>query len=146
MKINAILLTFFSILLATSCSNKAVTPNQPSETETQIVGNWFWLESCGGFTGKCFVPSYIGSEGISFTKDGKFYHWCDVCSFPGVFDYRIEQKTSHFYGPDTIVTVIVIIDDEPFLPELIIKYLDDSGLTVIEDCIDCYESVYSKNQ
>lgn len=147
------LVTCLAILIATSCGDKAVTPNQLSETETQIVGNWFWLESCGGFAGKCISPSVIGSDGVDFSKEGKIYYWCDVCTFPKLLDYKIEQKTSGIYGPDTIVTVIVITGDEQVspgltvqLPDLIIKHLDDSGLTVQEDCIDCYESVYSKNQ
>ena len=144
MKANAILLTFFAIFITTSCSDKAVEPIQPPEIELEkIVGNWFWLESCGGITGICFDTSGFGSEGISFTKDGIFDRWCDVC-YPLPIDYKIEQKTSYFYGPDTIVTAIVFIHEDVTIVDLIIKQLDDNGLTVIEDCGDCYESVYSR--
>ena len=143
MRTNAFLLTCLAILIATSCSDKAVTPNQLSETETQLIGDWLLLETCGGIDGKCTVP-YNGDR-VSFTTEGNIYYSCNTC-YPLSLNYRIEQKTSLIYGPDTIVTVIVIIRDEPYhFPELIIKHLDDSALTVIEDCIDCYESVYSKD-
>ncbi len=33
------LVTCLAILITTSCGDKAVTPYQPSETETQIIGN-----------------------------------------------------------------------------------------------------------
>lgn len=145
MRANVFLVTCLAIFITTSCSDKAVTPYQPPETETQLIGNWFWLESCGGIGGICIGPSRIGSEGISFTKDGIFYRWCDVC-YPLPIDYKIVQKTSYFYGPDTIVTAIVFIHEDVTIVDLIIKQLDDNGLTVIEDCGDCYEIVYSKNQ
>lgn len=143
MRATIFLVTCLVIFITISCSDKAVTPYQPSESETQIVGNWLWLESCGGITGNCEDSSGFGSEGISFTKDGIFYRWCDVC-YPLPIDYKIEQKTSYFYGPDTIVTAIVFIHEDVTIVDLIIKQLDDNGLTVIEDCGDCYESVYSR--
>ena len=141
MKANAFLLTCLAIIITTSCGDKALEPTQPPNIETKLIGNWFLLESCGGIDGKCTVP-YSG-ESVSFTTDGKIHYLCDVCFFLP-YDYKIEQKTSLIYGPDTIVTVIVIFGDEPVLPELIIKSLNDSGLTVQEDCADCYESFYSR--
>ena len=143
MRTNALLVTCVAILFTTSCGDKPVAPYQPSETETLIIGDWFLLETCGGIGGICTVPHM--NDGVSFTTEGKIHYSCDVCYFLPL-DYRIEQKTSLIYGPDTIVTVIVITSDHSILPELIIEHLDDSALTVQEDCIDCYESVYSRNR
>ncbi len=145
MKSISVLLFCLAILLITSCSDKPVSPTQPPDTEAQIVGDWLWLESCGGIAGNCIDTSILGNMGISFTKDGIFYGWCDVCD-PLPLDYKIEQKKSYSYGPDTIVTAIVFMHEDITIVDLIIKQLDDSGLTVLEDCGDCYESVYSRIQ
>ena len=145
MKTTSFLLICLALILVTSCSDKGIEPIQTTDIEAKLIGNWLWLESCGGIDGKCLRPPYIGKEGLSFDKDGKSFYWRDD-GFPSILDYKIEQKTSLVYRPDTIVTVIVFISESVVIQDLIIKQLDDSGLTVIEDCIDCYESVYSKTQ
>lgn len=137
------LVTCLAILITTACGDKAVTPYQPSETETQIIGNWLWQESCGGIAGICTDSSAFGSEGISFTKDGVSFGWCPVCD-PLYSDYKIVQKKSYTYGSDTIVTAIERKYENDVLVDFIIKQLDDTGLTLIEDCGDCYVTTYSR--
>ena len=137
------LVTCLAILITTSCGDKAVTPYQPSETETRIIGNWLWQESCGGIAGTCTDSSAFGSEGISFTKDGIFYAWCDVCD-PLELEYSVVRKKSYIYGPDTIVDMLVIGSTSMFYPQQIIRHLDDSSLTLVQDCFDCYENYYSR--
>ena len=143
MRVNIFLVTCLAILIATSCDDKGVTPYQPSETETQIIGDWLWQKSCGGIAGTCTDSSALGSEGITFTKEGLFYRWCDVC-YPLELEYSIVQKTSYIYGSDTIVNILVIGSTSVILSELIIRQLDDSGLTLVQDCADCYENYYSR--
>ncbi len=143
MKANTILLTFFVILLATSCSDKSVTPNQPPGDEQQIIGNWLWVKSCGGFAGGCTDNSPLPNMGITFTKDGIFYAWCDVCD-PLELEYSVVRKKSYIYGPDTIVDMLVIGSTSMFYPQQIIRHLDDSSLTLVQDCFDCYENYYSR--
>ncbi|MEE8404812.1 MAG: hypothetical protein V3S17_05430 [candidate division Zixibacteria bacterium] len=145
MKTTLVLLTCLIILIAASCDDKGVEPNPLSEAETQIIGNWLWLESCGGIDGNCTDTSAFGTEGITFTKEGLSYQWCPVC-FPLLADYKIVRKTSYTYGQDTIVTAIVRTFEDSPLIDLIIKQLDDTGLTLIQDCGDCYVTSYSRIQ
>jgi len=144
MKVNVVLLTFFAILLAASCGDKSVTPNHPSETETQIVGDWLWLQSCGGIDGNCEDSSGFGDEGISFGKDGSFFIWGTLIDPMDGIEYNIEQKTSFIFGLDTIVTAIVFKHENATFVDWIIKILDDNSLTVVRDCADCYESAYAR--
>ena len=145
MKANAVLLTFFSILLATSCGDKAVTPNQPPEFELEkIVGDWFWKESCGGIEGNCFDTSISTGIGISFRENGTFFGFCDLCDPLDGIVYKIKKKPSFSFGPDTIVTAIELTHEDSKFVDLIITHLDDSRLTVIEDCADCYMMTYSR--
>ena len=137
------LVTCLAILITTSCGDKAVTTYQPSGTETQIIGNWLWQESCGGIAGICTDSSAFGSEGISFTKDGISFGWCPVCD-PLYSDYKIVQKISYYYGSDTIVTAIEREYEDVNFVDLIIKQLDDTALTLIQDCGDCYVTSYSR--
>jgi len=143
MRTTSILLTFFTILLATSCSDKSLEPIQPPDYEAKIVGDWLWLESCGGIAGVCNDSTAFGSEGISFTKDGISYGWCPVCD-PLYSDYKIVQKISYYYGSDTIITAIEREYEDVNFVDLIIKQLDDSTLTLIQDCGDCYVTSYAR--
>ena len=143
MKANAILLTLFVFSLVTSCSEKVVGPPELPGAESQLIGDWLWLESCGGIAGVCNDSSAFGSEGISFTKDGISFGWCPVCD-PLYSDYKIVQKKSYTYGQDTIVTAIVRTFEDSPLIDLIIKQLDDTALTLIQDCGDCYVTSYSR--
>ena len=137
------LVTCLAILITTSCGDKAVEPIQPPDIDARLIGNWFWLESCGGIAGTCTDSSAFGSEGISFTKDGIFYAWCDVCD-PLELEYSVVRKKSYIYGPDTIVDMLVIGSTSMFYPQQIIRHLDDSLLTLVQDCFDCYENYYSR--
>ena len=144
MKSKSFLLICLATMLTAACGDKAVTPYQPSGTETQIIGNWLWLESCGGIGGNCEDSSGFGDEGISFGKDGSFLHWGTLIDPMDGIEYNIEQKTSYFYGPDTIVTAIVFKHENATFVDLIIKILDDNSLTVVQDCTDCYMMTYSR--
>ena len=143
MKANALLVTCLAIFITTSCGDKAVTPTQPSQAETQIVGQWLWQESCGGIAGICNDSSVFGAQGITFTEEGLSFQWCPVCD-PLFIDYKIVQKKSYTYGSDTIVTAIERKYENDVLVDFIIKQLDDTGLTLIEDCGDCYVTTYSR--
>lgn len=147
MKANAILLTFFAIFITTSCGDKAVEPIQPPEIELEkIVGNWLWLESCGGIDGNCEDSSGFGDDGISFGKDGSFFAWGTLIDPMDGIEYNIEQKTSFIFGPDTLVTAIVFKHESVTFTDWIIKILDDNSLTIVRDCADCYMSTYSRIQ
>ena len=137
------LVTILAILITTSLRDKALTSYQPSETETQIIGDWLWQESCGGIAGGCTDNSPLPKLGITFTKDGIFYAWCDVCD-PLELEYSVVRKKSYIYGPDTIVDMLVIGSTSMFYPQQIIRHLDDSSLTLVQDCFDCYENYYSR--
>ena len=144
MRINVFLVTCLVFFIATSCSDKAVTPNQPPDYEAQIVGEWLWLESCGGIDGNCEDSSGFGDEFIGFGKDGSFLFWGTLIDPMDGIKYKIEQKTSYFYGPDTIVTAIVFKHENATFTDWIIKILDDNSLTLVRDCADCYVSTYAR--
>ena len=59
-------------------------------------------------------------------------------------DYKIVQKISYYYGSDTIVTAIEREYEDVNFVDLIIKQLDDSTLTLIQDCGDCYVISYAR--
>ena len=142
MKANAFLLTLFTFLLATSCSNKALEPIQPPDYEAEIVGDWLWLESCGGIAGNCEYSTEFPQEGISFGENGSFFAWGTLIDPMDGITYKIVQKISYSYGQDTIVTAIERRHETQTFVDLIIMQLDDNGLMFIRDCGDCYMSTY----
>ena len=144
MKANAILLTLFVFSLVTSCSEKVVGPPELPGAESQLIGDWLWLESCGGIDGNCFDTSSLPNQGISFMNDSMFFSWCDLCDPMEGIVYKIKNKPSFSFGPDTIVTAIELTHENTEFVDLIITHLDDSGLTVMEDCADCYVTSYSR--
>ena len=48
-----------------SCSSDDETGIDNSE----LIGKWNWISSCGGFTGDCWYPSEDNYESVEFTND-----------------------------------------------------------------------------
>jgi hypothetical protein len=76
-----------SLLLGSSCAGEP----EP----TQIFGEWHWVSSVGGLTGKdVLTPALVGAtRTLSFTRDSLFVQ-CEgsPCSLPTKFTLRTEQS------------------------------------------------------
>jgi hypothetical protein len=63
-------LMLLSLLLITfSCSKKE---DIKFDDVNQLLGKWFWVSACGGFSGGCIYPSSTEHTTIEFNKNGKY--------------------------------------------------------------------------
>lgn len=60
---NLIYLLIFTLGII-SCSSDVETEIDNSE----LIGKWNWISSCGGFTGGCWYPSEDNYESVEFTN------------------------------------------------------------------------------
>ena len=97
-RINCLLLS--AVLLGGSGCKKDPGP-------TELFGDWQWVSSTGGFTGKeVYTPASINlSRTLSFTHDSLFVQ-CDngQCSVPTKFTSRTER--SYITGKPTLILTI----------------------------------------
>lgn len=93
-------LLFGAILLGSGSCKKEPGPSE-------IFGDWQWVSSTGGFTGKeVYTPaSTNSSRTLSFSRDSMFVQ-CDdgQCSIPTKFTSRMER--SYLTGEQALILTI----------------------------------------
>jgi hypothetical protein len=89
-----------SALLASSSCQKEAGP-------AELFGNWQWVSSTGGFTGKqVYTPASSNlSRTLSFSRDSLFVQ-CDngKCTGPTKFTSRLER--SYITGEQTLILTL----------------------------------------
>ncbi len=128
-KLTISLIILLSIVLI-SCDDK------PTEIVNPIVGNWRWVQSCGGIAGACiYADSVDYTRTITFDYNSNFYELRNgSVTFTG--KYRIVRKP--VWGADT--SDVIVITDYPF--EMEIDYIRNDSLSLNDICYDCFGSIY----
>jgi hypothetical protein len=80
-----------------SCSSDDETGIDNSE----LIGKWNWISSCGGFTGDCWYPSEDNYESVEFTND--LYIKKNNGSVNTEMNYSITD--SHINGTDILYII-----------------------------------------
>ena len=80
-----------------SCSSDDETGIDNSE----LIGKWNWISSCGGFTGDCWYPSDDNYESVEFTND--LYIKKNNGSVNTEMNYSITD--SHINGTDILYII-----------------------------------------
>ncbi len=136
-----ILLTLCSFLLG--CSKQ--TPTQASSiSDSTYFGSWNWIRTAGGYTGGIMsTPGTLGySVKIELTSDSilKVYH-ADTFFASGPFSIHREWLPN---GLDS-VDVITCPDTISSRPQYI-RLIGRDTLNLVDQCMDCYSSFYSRAQ
>jgi hypothetical protein len=65
---------------------------------SELIGKWNWISSCGGFTGNCWYPSENNYESVEFTNNAY------IKRINGVLDTEINYTMTDTYmnGTSTI--------------------------------------------
>ena len=68
---------------------------------SELIGKWNWVSSCGGFTGGCWYPSEDNYESVEFTND--LY----IKKNNGIVDTEINYSItdSHINGTDVLYII-----------------------------------------
>lgn len=130
MKLNIVLSAV--VIFFISCS---VTDIQT--TSHEIVGQWEWVKSTGGFAGHTISPDSAGyaKQQIYFTDNQKFsFFQSDTLVLSGT--YFLEKEND-----DTIVRYE--IEGNTFYPDQKVHFFKDS-LILMDECADCYTNTYKR--
>ncbi len=82
------------ILIITSCSSD----DEAGIDNSELMGKWNWISSCGGFTGGCWYPSEDNYESVEFTNSIYIKKINDVIDTE--INYSITD--SHINGTDIL--------------------------------------------
>jgi hypothetical protein len=128
-------LCVFGCLIA-SCSDDPTGPAGAS-----VLGDWTWVESCGGFAGECRTPEKIGhSQSLVFASGFVYFEYEDGRLVSGGTYKRTRSDDNIFGRPMDALEM----SSRPCL-QLIISLTSDE-LELADNCYDGFASRYEKNR
>jgi len=132
MKFYAIVLIAF--LLSLSCCSILGSNSNHSD----IVGNWKWIKSTGGFAGHTITPDSTGysQQQLHFSKDHKFlFFQADTLVTSG--QYSLSNQSGNI-----IINYNAATGSD--LPDQWIEFNKNDTLILKDRCADCYTSTYRR--
>ena len=132
MKLYTIVSTAFLLSLA-SCSIFGSNLNH-----SDIVGNWKWIKSTGGFAGHTITPDSTGysQEQLRFSTDHKFLFFrADTLVTSG--QYSLSNQRGNIIINYNAAT-------GPDLHDQWIEFNNNDTLILKDRCADCYTSTYRR--
>jgi hypothetical protein len=135
------MLAIFAVIVSLfliGCTKKS-SPTQASSANTQsdstYFGSWNWIKSSGGFTGGTQTPSTVGyTIKIVLRQDSTFESYVRD-TLNGTTRFTIFRRNS--------VDVIHYADSMRFWQQYIMLIGRDT-LELVDQCVDCYSSFYSR--
>lgn len=133
---NQLKLIFFFLLavILSACSILGSNSNS-----SQIVGEWEWFRSTGGFTGETVTPDSAGasSQRIIFQSNLNFsYFHADTLVASG--KYSINEKEG--------VTIISYDTDKNYFFDQRVQFEGSDTLILADECADCYINYYNRDE
>lgn len=126
--------------LALGCEDSTSPPDDP-ELLPELVGEWDWLGSCGGFSYGCSSPQSTGQTMTwVFSADG-FFQWFRSDSLFLSGPYRIVMGELGIVNREAY---LLWVNDAPMLKALELVATDT--LRVIDDCYDCFTSRWARRR
>lgn len=124
-----------SVAILSACSISGSDSNS-----SQIVGQWEWFRSTGGFIGETITPDSEGATNLQliFKSDFSFsFFRADTLVTSG--KYSISKKNG-----ETIVSYDTA--KENFFFDQQIQFKGSDTLILADECADCYINFYSRNK
>lgn len=127
------------VLCVMVCLGMACSEAPISSSKVSLVGEWSWVESCGGFAGDCRTPAKLGhSRSLVFMPGAVYVRYED-----GQLKEKGSYKRTTSY--DNILGKTMDAVELSGLPwPMLIGSLTNDSLVLIDDCIDCFSSRYAR--
>lgn len=123
------------ILLFSSCDDNGIDALHRSNG---LIGEWKWLESCGGFAGQCHTPESTGdTKTIEFTADST-YRMILNDSLILESPFHI-QKSKSIYSEDS--TEVIIYDKHSIRQSFSIN---NDSLILNDEVYDGFQNFYKR--
>jgi hypothetical protein len=132
----AILLT----VLALGCEDSVSPPGDP-DILPDLIGQWEWLGSCGGFVYGCSTPQSTGQAmNWVFGADGIF-QWFSSDSLFLSGPFRVVRGELGIWNREAN---LLWVNDAPM--GLALELVASDTLRAIEDCVDCFTSLWARRR
>lgn len=116
-----------------------------SQNTKKLIGKWNWIEASGGISGDITTPASSGKKiRIEFSKKGTYKEWENdklVYAKP----YKVEKiKRVNNEAPIEFIKYGTKSDQMQQRISERFEFRGKDTLVLIQDCSDCYTSVYVK--
>jgi hypothetical protein len=124
-----------SVCLTLSCSDNATGTSAPS-----LIGEWNWVESCGGIAGTCYSPKTVGHKrSLEFRAGWVYFEFeDDVLVYSGT--YRLDHLDRTVF--DKSIDAL-IMSGRPC--EQLLVTLTGEELELVDNCSDGFASRYRRS-
>ena len=138
-RLGVALIAVLAALLVIQCCDKGATVGPDT---SGIVGTWNWVRSCGGWSGDCIYPGPIYSHQVLLFYESSRYVWYVADSIYMQGPYHVETSEP---SPGRKVAVLIMEYESPQnIPRRTIDFVSRDSLVLIDDCSDCFTSVYHR--
>jgi hypothetical protein len=133
MKLMLTIILLIGIILVACTKEKTGSVSGPST----LIGKWNWVFSSGGFIGTTYTPKSTGeSIKIEFDADSVYKEYMNdtlriQCNFHLV-------KSKSMWSQDS--TLLLKLDISSMMENF--KILSRDSLILMDECYDCFESLY----
>lgn len=125
---------FIFIVILSGCSIMGSDSNS-----SQIVGEWEWVRSTGGITGKTVTPdsANVSNQHITFQSNFRFsYYQADTLVASG--KYSLNDKKG--------ATIVSYNTDKKYFFDQRVQFVGKDTLILTDECTDCYINYYSRDE
>lgn len=133
-------------LIQNSCTRNSsptqITSND-HHSDTTFIGSWNWMKSTGGFAGVTITPATEGyREKIVLMSDSTFkLYYNDTLNVST--KYYIQREKPYIHSDS--IYIIHYTDSTRFIQQ-VISLIGYDTLKLVDQCMDCYNSLYSRIQ
>jgi len=140
MKSRARIISILFIVLVFFSCKKDQEVEAPAGPFDNLYGQWEWVYSFGGIAGQYINPDSVGYEvSIHFNSNGLFYYYRDD-TLLWSDTYNVRELT----GSNTFNYIIEYGDSQTY-PDQFMELIKSDTLFLVDNCLDCYESLYVRN-
>ena len=128
-----------ALLCVSACLTLSCSDNPTEPSALLLVGDWNWVESCGGIAGTCNSPTTSGhSKSLKFTASQIYLEFEDGrVVYTGTYKLDLLERTVF----DKSVNA-VLMSGRPC--EQLLLTLTTDELELVDNCIDGFTSRYKR--
>lgn len=132
------LLIIFTILTLVSCSiiNSDSKTNSNS-SESEIIGQWKWIQSTHGWAGQTFTPESVGyTQQLNYFADNTFSHFqADTLVKSG--KYSLEKQNGS-------LVISYETASKDWYPDQRVEFKTNDIIELLYSCFDCPANTYKR--
>lgn len=128
----------FCLLIFAALTTASCVRSGDDTVKSQLVGEWNWVQSTGGFAGQTVTPDSPGHSpySVTFTGDNHFYvQRGDTVASEGRYTLSITEDAAILHYEKS--AKVANTDQR-------VRFNTSDTLLLMDECTDCYLSTYNR--